>query len=347
MARTIERRTVLTAAAGATLSAGLVGGAPAIAQSRARFRLQSQQSEASFEGRALAKFARICQSLSGGRLEIEMHYSSSIVKEFEAFEATRKGIIDGDCTSPTFITGKEPAFQFFGDLLGGYEDPSQIQAWYAFGGGRAIGQELYNEFGTQLVGLFFVGLESLVSTKPLRGMADVKEWRFRCPPGMQTEIFTAIGAKPVVMPFTEVFTALSTGVVDGCDASVLNLNRQLGLYDVAKHTTFPGFHSMPSNHLNINKRKWDALPDDLKLLMESAYTAAMQEGIQQNIAANATAAADLRAKGVTLHRWGEADLRAYSAASRAAWRDWSGRSALAKKAVDSHVAFLTSLGLIS
>ena len=149
------------------------------------------------------------------------------------------------------------------------------------------------------------------------------------------------------MPFTEVFTALSTGVVDGCDASVLNLNRQLGLYDVAKHTTFPGFHSMPANHLNINKRKWDALSPDLKEIVEVAYTQVMQEAVYQVMFADASTAEELRAKGVTLHAWGEADLKKYSAGARAAWSDWAGRSKLAKKAADSHIAFMTRLGILA
>ncbi|MGE0503405.1 MAG: TRAP transporter substrate-binding protein DctP [Rhizobiaceae bacterium] len=342
----LNRRSVLAASAAGGAALAFAGATPAISQSTRKLRIQTHLAEPSIEGQGYAKFANLCGLFSGGNLEIEMHFSSDIVKETEAFEATRTGIIDGDCTSPTFITGKEPAFQFFGDLLGGYRNPAQIQAWFHAGGGREIGTELYSGFDCHLVGLFFSGVEALSSTKPLTGIKDLVEWRFRCPPGMETEIFTALGAKPVVMPFAEVFTALSTGVVDGADASMLSLNKQLGLYDIAKHATFPGFHSMPSNHLNISKRVWDSLSSEHQQIIEAAYNFAMQGAVLQYIAADARVAGELRAAGVTLHQWSDDDVKTYSAASRGAWSDWSGRGALAKKAVDSHIAFLTSLGLI-
>jgi len=63
------------------------------------------------------------KAMSGGRLVIDMLTSSSVVKASEAFEASATGIIDGDATGAGYITGKNPAFQFFGDVLGGYETP--------------------------------------------------------------------------------------------------------------------------------------------------------------------------------------------------------------------------------
>ena len=69
--------------------------------------------------------------------------------------------------------------------------------------------------------------------------------------------------KPIVMDFTEIFTALETGIIDGADASGLANNVGLGLYDLVKHANFPGFHSMPSDHLACNKAVWDAMPEHI------------------------------------------------------------------------------------
>lgn len=346
MNRTADRRTALLAAAGTGVGA-LIGAAPATAQDVTRLRLQTHISENSIEGRGYSAFAERCSRFSGGRLEIEMHFSSDIVKDFEAFDAVRNGIIDGDCTSPTFITGKEPAFQFFGDLLGGYSDPSQFLAWLRYGGGREVADELYHGFGTHLVSLYFAGPEALSSTRPLPGVADLNGWKMRCPPGMETEIFTRLGAKPVVMPFAEVFTALSTGVVDGCDAAQLSVNKQLGLYEVAKHATYPGFHSMAANHLNINLRKWEALPDDLKQVMAVAFDGAMQTARLEVLAADAKVASELKKVGVTLHKWSGADLGTYNQAAYEMWMEWAGRSPLAKQAVDTHVTFMRGVGILA
>ena len=343
----LSRRSVLAAApVAAGIGLAFSGAAPAIAQTKYKLRCQTHLSEPSVEGQALARFAALCQQFSGGQLEIEMHFSSDIVKETEAFDAARKGIIDGDCTNPSFVTGKEPAFQFFGDLLGGYRESLQLQSWFSHGGGRALADKLYPQFGVHLVGLFFAGVEALSSTKPLRGIADLKDWRFRCPPGMESEIFARLGAKPVVMPFAEVFTAMNTGVVDGCDASQLSLNKQLGLYNIAKYATYPGFHSLPANHLSINLKKWEGLPKDLQRIIEVTYNFAMEGAVREYVATNAKAAAELRKQGITLCAWSDQDLQKYSATAREIWGEWAGRSPMAKEMVDSHIAFLSMLGLL-
>ena len=54
-----------------------------------------------------------------------MFYSSSVVKSVETFDAAATGILDCDMTGGGYQTGKNPAFQFAGDLLGGYQHPYQ------------------------------------------------------------------------------------------------------------------------------------------------------------------------------------------------------------------------------
>lgn len=341
----VNRRNVVAAGGAAAMLASFPK--PALAQNKHRLRMQSHLSETSIVGSAFANFAKFCKLLSGGQLEIEMFFSNAVVKEFEAFEAARKGIIDGDCVSATFITGKDPGFQFYGDVLGGYDDPAQFRAWYHHAGGRDLAKALYNEHGMHLVGHVFAGVESLCSSKPIRNTDDLKEWKFRCPPGMQTEIFTKLGAKPVVMPFAEVFMAISSGVVDGADVSNLSLNNQLGVYAHAKHTTYPGFHSLPGEHMAINLKKWDALPAELKEVIEIALAAAGQDAYHRTIASNARVAVELQSKGVTFHRWSAEEIGKFRAVSRDVWMDWGTRSKHAKAAVDSHVSFMKNLGVIS
>lgn len=108
--------------------------------------------------------------------------------------------------------------------MGGYDTPWQQLSWLYYGGGYDAAQELYNAQGMQLVGWWIYGQESLSSSKPNAGPADLKGWKFRSPPGLETEIFTEMGAPPIVMDFTEICTALETGIIDGADASGLSLH---------------------------------------------------------------------------------------------------------------------------
>ena len=310
-------------------------------------RIQTHHGPESLPGRIFLQFVQDVEANSDGRIDIEEFMSSSVVKSVETFDAASTGILDGDMTGAAYQTGKDPAFQFVGDVMGGYEHPDQMRAWLNEGGGREIADELYANYNMHLVGFWGQVPETLSSTKPIAGPDDLKNWKFRSPPGMETEIFERLGASPVVMDFGEVFTALNTGIVDGADASTLNTNRSLGLYEICKHATYPGWHSMPADHLAINLDKWNELPEDLQKVIEDALDKAASDLAEQSQSENEQAAAELTAEGITLHDWSDEDVRAYRDFAQSVWLEWAEKSPLAKRAVESHIEYMTKIGLLS
>ncbi|WP_340115972.1 TRAP transporter substrate-binding protein [Pelagibius sp. 7325] len=309
-------------------------------------RIQTHYGPEQTSGKLAQQFVDDVETMSGGRLDIEMFFSSSVVKTVETFDAAASGILDGDMTGGAYQIGKNPGFQFVGDIMGGYDTPWQQYAWLYNNGGYKTANELYNEFDMQLIGWWIYGQESLSSSTPIAGPEDLKDWKFRSPPGMETEIFANLGASPIVMDFTEVFTAMETGIIEGTDYSGLANNVSIGLYDLVKHATYPGFHSMPSDHLAIRKDAWDALPDDLKRIVEVAMQKLSFQTALTFEVANNEAAAKLREQGVTLHEWSAEDRATFRQAAQASWQEWAKKSPEAKSLVDSHVAFMKTLGLI-
>jgi len=308
-------------------------------------RIQTHFAPETASGKLAAQYIDDIQTMSGGEIKVEMFYSSSVVKSAETFDAAATGILDCDMTGGAYQTGKNPAFQFVGDIMGGYDTPYQQLSWLYYGGGLEAAQKLYNKFDMQLVGWWVPGQESLSSSRPIRNAADFKDWKFRSPPGMETKIFEKLGAKPIVMDFTEIFTALESGIIDGADASGLANNVGLGLYDIVKHTNFPGFHSMPSDHLACNKAKWDAMSDQHRRIMSTAMMALALRTALTFEKKNAEAAAQLRAKGVNVYAWSPEDRQAFREAAQASWPEFA-TTPEAKELVASHVAYLRQLGLV-
>jgi len=328
-----------------TAAAAAVIAAPAVAQ-ETTLRIQTHYATEHPTGQMMAKFIDDVDVMSGGELAIEMFYSSSVVATVETFDAAINGILDCDATGGAYQTGKNPAFQFVGDIMGGYDTPWQQYSWLYYGGGYEAAQELYNAQGMQLIGWAIYGQESFASSKPIAGPEDLVGWKFRSPPGMETEIFEKMGATPIVMDFTEIFTALETGIIDGADASGLANNVGLGLYDIVKHANYPGFHSMPSDHLACNQSVWEGLTEQERRIIETAWQKLSFQIAMLNEKANTEAAAALQADGVTLYAWSAEDRAEFRVAAQAAWDDWATRSPEAGALVESHKAYLTQLGLI-
>jgi len=335
---------LLKLAAAAAGTAALLAGTAVSAQNTT-LRIQTHYAPETVSGKLAAQYIDDVQTMSNGEIQVEMFYSSSVVKSVETFDAAATGILDCDMTGGGYQTGKNSAFQFVGDIMGGYDTPYQQLSWLYYGGGLEAAAPLYNKYGMELIGWWVYGQESFASSKPIEKVADFKDWKFRSPPGMETKIFEKLGAKPIVMDFTEIFTALETGIIDGADASGLANNVGLGLYDIVKYANFPGFHSMPSDHLACNKAVFDAMPAHHQRIMKVAMEALALRTALTFEKANAEAAALLREQGVTLSQWAPEELQKFRNAAQATWPEFADTPE-AKALVESHLAYLKQLGLV-
>jgi len=317
----------------------------AIAQTTT-LRIQTHFSQETLSGQMAGKFIDDIQTMSNGDIQVEMFYAGAVVKAAETFDAAATGILDCDMTGGAYQTGKNPAFQFTGDLMGGYTNPYQQMAWLLHGDGRAAIDKLYKDHGMSFVGWWIPGPESLSSTRPIRGVEDFKDWKFRSPPGLATKVFANLGASPIVMDFNEIFTALETGIIDGADAANLTNNIGLGLYDIAKHTNFPGFHSMPADHLACRTDVWEAMPEAHRRIMTVAMDSLAMHNASINEVKNAQNAVALREQGVTLYEWSPEELGKFRAAVKKGWEEFA-TTPESKELLASHVNFLVGIGAMS
>ncbi len=323
----------------------MIAGSAMSTSAQTFLRIQTHFSPETLSGQMAAEFIEDISAMSNGEIEVEMFYSSAVVKSAETFDAAATGILDCDMTGGSYQTGKNPAFQFAGDLAGGYTNPYQQMAWLLHGGGYDKLNDLYNAHNMEFIGWWIPGPESLSSTRPIRGVDDFKDWKFRSPPGMMTLVFKNLGASPIVMDFNEIFTALETGIIDGADAANLTNNVGLGLYDIVEHTNYPGFHSMPADHLTCRKDVWDAMPAHHQAILKVAMQALALRNATANEVNNARTAKELRAKGINLYEWSEEELNKYRAAVKSGWTEFA-TTPEAQDLLNSHIEFLVELGLM-
>ena len=331
-----------TIAAVAIVSVALFGSANA-----KTLKIETHFTASSPNGEVAAQFAKNVEKFSGGSLKVEMFYSSSVTgKSAEVFNSAQTGIIDCDMTGAGYQTGKNAAFQFAGDVMGGYDNPYQQYEFLNYPGAQEAVDAFYNKYGMTLIGWWIPGHESLISSRPIPDVASLKDFKFRSPPGMESMIFTALGAKPIVMDFGEVPTALQTGLIDGADYSSLATNYAGGHYEQNKYATYPGFHSMPADHLACNTKVWKKLKKHEQGAMLAAIEIAGRTITSLVERKNAEAVKALNEMGVTLHDWSREDRLKFRQAALAAWEEWKTKSPEAAALIEIHKAYMKANGIM-
>ena len=110
------------------------------------------------------------------------------------------------------------------------------------------------------------------ANKPLREVADFRGLKMRIQSSKVLEAqFKALGALPQVLPFSDVYQAMQTGVVDGSENTPSNMYTQKH-HEVQKYATLSE-HGYIGYAVIVNKKFWDGLPGDVR----DALTRAMKE----------------------------------------------------------------------
>jgi tripartite ATP-independent transporter DctP family solute receptor len=167
-----------------------------------------------------------------------------------------------------------------------------------------IGQDLLKKFepkGIEALAWGENGFRHMTDSKrPIDSPADLKGLKMRTMENpIHIQAYRQFGILPTPMAFTEVFTALQQGTVDGQE-NPLSVITSAKLYEVQKYLALTGHVYSPAVIL-MNKARWDALsPADKQAFRDAAH-----EAVKANRARidddERKAVADLRAKGMVVN----------------------------------------------
>lgn len=284
---------------------------------------------------------------SKGKIKINLLPVGSVVKHTETLGSIKMGILDGHVTATGYFSGKDPAFGLIGNMVGAWSDTSQLLDYMNNGGGNELMSELYKPYGVKFVGASTTGVESFVSKVPLNGVDDLKGLKLRAPEGLVQQVFAAAGAAPVNLPGSEVFSALSKGVIDAADYTVFSTNQKNGLNDIASHPVQPGFHSLPLIDVSISQKKWNKLPKDLQALLVQSVKDFAQNITSTLKKADAKAVAEAKKNPkIIIHDWSAKERKKFRSIARTQWELFAKRSPNAKKVFDSVTSYLKAKNLL-
>ena len=269
---------------------------PAAAQTALKINISVAQN--SHYGVAIDTFAREVEARTNGRYRIQTFYAGALGAERESVEGVQLGTLDLTLTSTGPLQNFVPELAIL-DIPFLFRDYAHARAVLD----GPIGQEMLQKFPPKgLVALAWAenGFRHMTNSKrPVNLPDDLKGLKMRTMENpIHIQAYKQFGILPTPMAFTEVFTALQQGTVDGQE-NPLSVITAAKLDQVQKNLSLTGHVYSPAVIL-MNKTQWDKL--------SAADKQAFLDAAKEAVKANRTriddderkAVADLRSKGMSI-----------------------------------------------
>jgi TRAP-type mannitol/chloroaromatic compound transport system substrate-binding protein len=294
----MERRRFIVKAGGTLAAAGaaaVVEAPHVIAQAKVQWRMSTAFAPSLDLHHTVAQgFAKAVDEMSGGRFRIEVRAGGEIMPPFECFDATSKGTIQAFFAAPQYWIDREPALEWFGTIPFGMNCQG-MAAWFYQGDGLKLWEEAYAPYNlvprpaypvAPQVGGWF--------RKKINAIGDLKGLKMRIP-NLGGKVCARAGATTVLTPGGEIYAALERRVIDAAEFVAPHEDMKLGLHRTARYYYYPGWHEPGTmNDFGFNKKAYEALPMDLRRMLDHAAAAAQVHSSTDYHTKNAIALERLR-----------------------------------------------------
>lgn len=312
----MKRRDAITAVG----ALALAGTRPAFAQQPIICKFSHVVTNDTPKGKGALKFKELAEKYTGGKVKVEVYPNSTLYKDKEELDALNSGAVQMLAPSTAkFRPIGVPEFE-------------ALDLPYIFDGDAGYEKAIKGPIGTSLLkkleakgiaGLAFWdnGFHMVSANKPLLMPADFQGLKLRISGSKVADLyFRALGALPQIMAFSEVYQALQTGVVDGCENTPSNYYTQK-FFEVQKHITVSR-HAHLQYALIANAKFWNGLPGPIRTQMDRAMKESTDYCNSIAREENVDALEKIKASGkTTLHTLTPAQVTAWKAAFKPVYKE--------------------------
>lgn len=243
------------------------------------------------------KFKELIEDKSGGQITVTIYPNSSLGSEVDMIQSAIIG--KGDCD--IVFTGE--SMQTYAEELGIIGMP------YAITSDEHMEAVLNGEVGKELdelmlgaglrnLGAIIRGPRNITSNKEIKTPADLQGFIIRTPESKMTmAAFEAMGAKPTPMAFSEIFTSLQQGVIDGQENPLANIN-DAALYEVQDYVILTE-HLRAWVYFAISEARMSSFPQETQDLITECAKEAIDYEHELFLEEEASLRTTLEEKGMT------------------------------------------------
>lgn len=276
------------------------------------------------KGKGALKFKELAEKYTNGKARIEVYPNSQLFKDKEEIEALQLGSVQvlAPATAKFAPLGAKE-FEAL-DLPWLFKD----DATYDRAMKGEVGKWLFKKLEAKgISGLAYWdnGFHMTSANRPLLMPADFQGLKIRISGSkIADRYFRDVGSIPQIMAFSEVYQALQTGVVDGCENTASNYLTQK-FHEVQKHITI-SYHAHLQYAVIVNSKFWNGLPADIRVQLDKAMAEATDYTNSIAQKENDDALAEIKKSGkTTLHSLTDEQRKAWQTAMAPTYKWAKGR----------------------
>lgn len=292
---------------------------------------------------SLMKLVKELKAKTDGRLVLEPYPGGALVPAKEIFPAVKRGMIQGGTISPAYVRNEIEVAGVASGLPYAFKNVWECAYFHKW-----LGLEEMLKKEAAAHGVYWstdkVYPTELVLTKPVRSMADFKGLKLRSS-GILQQFLTKLGAAASYLPGSEVYPALSSGVVDGAHWGAAQGAYSMNLYEVCKYHMLPPLNIAGTDVLIFNQKAIDKLPEDIRQIFYNTLETHFWERTNQYQYLEAiTRAKAVKEKGVEVVRILPEEQKKITEIAMEMWEEEAKKGPEAAKAVQMAKDFLKDLG---
>ena len=213
--------------------------------------------------KVMEPWAKKIGELTDGRVKVTIFPGGALGKPPQQYDNAVKGITDIAFGLQSYTSGRFP-------LTSALRLPFMVKSGEQ--GAKALWRTyekyLRNEYkDVKVLWLFMHGPGQIYTTKKqVKTIDDLKGMKIRSPGPIMSKVVKQVGAVPVHMPITQVYTALERKTVDGV-AAPWEIMRPFRFYEQCKYATVADIYSM-TFFVVMNKKKYESLPPDIRKIID-------------------------------------------------------------------------------
>jgi TRAP-type mannitol/chloroaromatic compound transport system substrate-binding protein len=336
---TISRRNFARLAA---TSGAVAIASPAIAQGAVKWRLASSfpKSLDTLWG-VSPTLCKLVSEMSDGKFTIEPFAAGEIVPGLQVLDAVANGTVECGHSYGGYYIGKNPAAIFDGSLPFGMT-PRQHYAWYLYGDGKKLMDEVYDGMGVVSIPMGNTGGQTFGwFRKEIKSPADFNGLKMRVA-GFGGKVLSKLGVVPQQIAGGEIYPALEKGTIDAVEWVGPYDDEKLGFHKVAKYMYLPGVLEMEANNsFYISKARWAELPPPYQAMLRAACAYTVMDMLATYDARNPKALVRLVAAGTQLSMLSPETLKALRTALEQVLDEEAAKSEQFKRVLENWRAFRT------